>query len=171
MLIVPMLTVAITEEPGAAFDVEIDAEFDPESLRYRARALRIASEDVTGAMLRTVRVLDYLRIASRQGIFVQTEDPEESPPVSIAHWIGSRETLPLRFKEESPALSLRYVAFVYLLASAASEPPAKAVERDLKVSPRTATNRIRAAREAGMLDWKVQLLSTGLSRQTERDGG
>lgn len=138
------------------FNVQMWVEFDRSHMQYQVGQLTITSlhgaGGVTGTMLRQVRVLDYLRMGARHGIFVQTGDEIRSlaEMFGTGRFFGREGAAGIRQMGPTDAV-IGTVGLIYVSAHLASTPPAKAVQDELGLPPRTATNWISKARERGWM--------------------
>ncbi|QQD76907.1 hypothetical protein I8920_03880 [Curtobacterium sp. YC1] len=159
--VVPRLTARVEGEVDVAYEPELEITFDMASVKYRPTFVGIRAEDVNGTMLRTVRVTDYVKGAARAGIFLVLAAEDEQEPLSSLFDFDRGESI---FGAEFAAylsnggpdeFAIAHVAFSYVFAQLAAEPPAKAVQRDVRLTPRTADNWIARARSAGLLEPKT----------------
>lgn len=156
--VVPRLFVRVEGEPNVEYEPEFEITFDMPTSKYRPTFVGIRADEVNGTMLRTVRVTDYVKGAARLGIYLPLDDDVDQEPLAslfdfdrgesiygdeFAHYLARGGPNPL---------AIAHVAFSYVFAQLASEPPAKAVQRDVRLTPRTADNWISKARAAGLLD-------------------
>ncbi|PPF89275.1 hypothetical protein C5C03_04080 [Clavibacter michiganensis] len=139
---------------GEQLEVFMEAVYSHEHGRYAVADLRLRSPDlsteITGRLLRTVKVQVLLRLAV--GMSAQPEDPS----ITVEQvWDRRREFFDALAdgKRVSPDEEiLRSIAMTYRLAEVSNEPPAQAVAHHFDLQQRTATNWIRRAREAGYFD-------------------
>lgn len=159
--VVPRLTARVEGEVDVSYEPELEITFDMASVRYRPTFVGIRAEDVNGTMLRTVRVTDYVRGSARDGIFLLLDAEDELEPLSSLFDFDHGESI---YGSEFAAhlssggpdeFAIAHVAFSYVFAHLAAEPPAKAVQRDVQLTPRTADNWIARARSAGLLEPKA----------------
>jgi DNA-binding transcriptional ArsR family regulator len=130
-------------------DLELTVRFDEEHLVYRLVKLSIDGSrgdaaEVTGALLRSLPIQRILRLVAERAVtFPDEYNPkhhELSAELEIARRRGPTERL------------LWSVAFVYRAADIRSASAALEVSERFGLGPRTASNWIRRARDAGMLD-------------------
>jgi hypothetical protein len=125
------------------------AEYDEALGRYRMAALRVevlGDGELTSVLLRGVKVQALLRLMAQRGVI-------STGGMDAAEFVESGMGSPDGYRGGGSAEALlRSIALSYRLAEIRNEPPAQAVAEELQQSPRTATNWIRRAREAGYFD-------------------
>ncbi|HEX6077268.1 MAG TPA: helix-turn-helix domain-containing protein [Micromonosporaceae bacterium] len=128
--------------PDAGYEARVTALYDSGVGRYRVRTLTVEAtgdRDVTGEMLRKVRVAEVLRDAVNREMTSQLWPLAGGPDApSDADGQPTTETL-------------TYVALVYRLALVTGDPPTQAVARALKVSRNTASRLVTRAWDRGLL--------------------
>lgn len=159
--VAPWFGLRIEGETNVAFEPEIEAAFDSERLRYVPTYVGVRAGEVNGTMLRTVRVTDYLRMGARLCIYVTPEvdgddDADREPLAVLFDYHGDEpifgDLFPRHALSAGPTeWALQHVAFSYVFALLSADPPAKAVQRDLGLSPSTADNWIARAKALGLL--------------------
>ncbi|MCS0644987.1 hypothetical protein [Curtobacterium flaccumfaciens] len=156
--VVPWMSMRIEGEANTDYEPEIEVTFDVSESRYRPTFIGVRADEVNGTMLRTVRVTDYLRGAARLGIYsaLDASDGEAEPLAALFDFAGPESIFGDEFadllKNEGPTpFSISHVGFSYVFAQLAAEPPAKAVQRDLHLTARTADNWIAKAKANGLL--------------------
>jgi hypothetical protein len=130
-------------------DLELMVRFDEEHLVYRLVKLSVDGSrgdaaEVTGALLRSLPIQRILRIVAERTVTF----PDEYSP---QHLELSAELETARRRGPTERL-LWAVAFVYRSADIRNASPALEVSERFGLGPRTASNWIRRARDAGMLD-------------------
>jgi hypothetical protein len=140
------------------FIVELDLEYSELLGYYVVRSLTIASDEpevsgangsreINGVLLRQLPVQEFIRTAGQLGAML---------PSGYYHpdRIVDREPELLEeARRRGPSERLLWsTAFVYRSAEIWRESPAKYVEAAFALQPRTASNWIRRAREAGMFE-------------------
>lgn len=155
--VVPWLEARVEAEPNAEYEPEFEIAFDMVSARYKLTFIGLRASEVNGTMLRTVRAMDYVKAAARRSIYLVLDESGAQEPLAALFEAELGESM---FGAEfakyiagggPDAFAIAHVAFSYIFAQLAAEPPAKAVQRDLGLTPRTADNWIARARAAGLL--------------------
>lgn len=154
--VVPAVRVVESGDSSAP-GVDVLAVFDREAMRYRASAIKVTAPDgseVTGTQLRGVRVTDYLRCAGLSGVYLEWNGERLLPLSRFGDDLGAmfNQRISAGIRRAGPTSdNLFLVALSYFVAQISSQPPAKAVERDLGLPARTAANWIARAKEEGIL--------------------
>ncbi|WIE69200.1 hypothetical protein [Curtobacterium sp. MCLR17_054] len=152
------MSMRIEGEANTDYEPEIEVTFDVSESRYRPTFIGVRADEVNGTMLRTVRVTDYLRGAARLAIFSSIDaDDEQEPLAALFDFAGGESIFGNEFAlwlaSNGPSdLAIAHVGFSYVFALLAAEPPAKSVQRDLRLTARTADNWIARARSRGLLE-------------------
>lgn len=136
----------ITHRLEGGFSVATTVVFDPPTARLIVESVTVTGDpgvEVTGAVLRTIRMQDPLRAVADELIFVRSPDTRR--------WL--RFTGMTDYLEELAASRLTaserssLAARIYAFASLVNDPPLKAVARILNISQSTATRLVAASRE------------------------
>lgn len=175
--VVPFLQVEVQQD-GWAHYVSAELLFSISEARYMARKIAVgvssrarlekdpgkpgvfvenALQEVNSVLLRQIRVGEIVRLGASGGIFVALDRDE--PPASLQDWYGPKgEPLYIdgdigrHLVQDGPSeTTLPLVALTYMIALVSSQPPAKAVERNFGLPPRTAANWIAKAKAAGLI--------------------
>lgn len=128
--------------PDLGYEARIEAVYDPQAGRYRGQTLTVEAiegREVTGEMLRTVRVKDVLRDAITRHMV------DELWPL-----ISGRPS-PLEPAGGPTTETLQQVALLYRIALLVGDAPAKAVAEALGVPRPTASRWATRARDRGYL--------------------
>lgn len=132
---------------GESVDADVRIEYSPEAGRYELRALTLSSiagagPEITGALLRTVRVQRLLQTTALQSLALVDHLASSQAPLSpeLADTPVPAEHL------------LAHVAVIYRAAEIASDNPGQAVAEQLGMQRRTAANWIARSRAAGYFD-------------------
>lgn len=156
--VIPWMSMTVEGEADADFEPVLEVTFDMAAARYRPTFIGLRADEINGTMLRTVRVTDYLKGAARLGVYLPLdEDGAEEPLAALFDFdhgqsiFGDEFTAP-RDASGPTDSALAHVGFSYVFAQLAAEPPAKAVQRDLQLTARTADNWIARARKRGLLE-------------------
>lgn len=150
--VVPRFTIQVRGEPDLAFDVRLTVVLDVEAKRFVVDEVtaskRHPGPEITGEMLRAVRVQDYMRKGFQGLVGVVAADGN----LLLRETEMVARTDRLQLPEDVTTLgTLRWVARVYRVAALRSEPPAKSVAERLGLNQRTATRWIARARQEGLL--------------------
>ena len=169
--IVPRYRVTAEDEQTGLGNT-LDVEYDSDEGRYVVREASVrslAGAEVTGTEMRRVRLAEIVQAASPHCVTF-TLDDEVGTPVTAADVAAAEGRLLPRWladalttaadssRTRDPALTearearLDAVQLVYAVAALTGQPPAKAIERELKMTQRTATHWISLARAAGRLE-------------------
>lgn len=113
--------------------------------------------EINSVLLRQVRVGEIARVGVSGGVFVQMNDGE--PAQSLLSWFGPEGEPQYAAGEIGDVIrnsgpvdrNLQLVAQSYMIAQLSSQPPAKAVERQFGLPPRTAANWIAKAKSSGFI--------------------
>lgn len=164
------LTVEVQHEDWN-HSVEVHLELSPSQQRYLNVGVNVAIsrevmsletlphehpvQEVTGVLLRTIRVAEIARLGALGGIFVML-DPNE-PPASLLQWLGPQPkydgVVGEIMRSQGPTrANLELVALHYYAAQMAGVPPAKTVESTFDLPSRTAAYWIAKAKSEGLLD-------------------
>lgn len=168
--IVPKWRVA-AEDDVTGLGSTLDVEYDAGEGRFVVRQVATRALDggeITGTEIRQVRLGEIVQAASPRCVAFALDD--ESDLVTAAEvtetegrmlppWLSASLSAVVESRNISePARSeirearLDAVQLVYGVAALTGQPPAKAIERELGVAPRTAAHWIRLARNAGRLE-------------------
>lgn len=156
--VIPWLSMRVEGEMDADYEPELEISFSTTENRFKPTFLGVRADEVNGTMLRTVRVTDYLRGAARLAIFSSIDaDDEQEPLAALFDFAGGESIFGNEFAawlaSNGPSdLAIAHVGFSYVFALLAAEPPAKSVQRDLRLTARTADNWIARARSRGLLE-------------------
>lgn len=162
--------IAKSRDAAAGIDTEVEAHYDADEGRYIVavvtnRALR-RGVDVNNLALRQVPIQGILQVAVPQCIALTLDD--ESDPTAV--WTTASELsakdgriIPERLAKEvvkrgSAAERMEVIEILYGTAALAGSPPVKAVQRELDVPHRTASDWIKKARAAGRLEGMTYLV-------------
>lgn len=162
--------IARSSDAAAGIDTEVEAHYDADEGRYIVavvtnRALR-RGLDVNNLALRQVPIQGILQAAVPQCIVLTLDD--EADPTAV--WTTASELsakdgriIPERLAKEvvkrgSAAERMEVIEILYGTAALAGSPPVKAVQRELDVPHRTASDWIKKARAAGRLEGMTYLV-------------
>lgn len=114
-------------------------------------------KEVTSVLLRQARVGEIVRLGASGGIF--TSFNRDEPPMSLQDFYGPKGeprytegNMGDFFRSVGPVDStLGMVGISYMIARMSGEPPAKAVERQFGIPPRTAAHWISRAKATGKI--------------------
>jgi len=156
-------------EAGGEMPVAVDvlAIYSERLGRYRVSQLTVRSlfpdqADITGTVLRTLRVQEAIRAVGTVGAPVP---PGYYDPAEIARTAGEELE---RARRRGPTDRILWsVAFVYRAAEIANDSPAARVATVFDLQSRTASNWVRRARELGM--FATMAPGIDATRQRERD--
>lgn len=156
--------VALASDETSEIETAIEAHYDPEQGRYMIttvinRAAR-AGVDVNNLALRQVPIQGILQAAAPQCIAL-TLDREDDPAATwttvadltasegriIPSWMAAQVV-----QHGNRAERLEVIEILYGTAALAGLPPVKAIQLELDVPHRTASDWIKKARAAGRLD-------------------
>lgn len=168
--IVPRYRVTAEDEHtglGSTLDVAYDA-VEGRFVVREAGVYSLSGGEITGTELRRVRLAEIVQAASPQcvafalddeDLFVTAAELAESEGRMLPTWLTDTlaaapglGSLSESARVEAREARLDAVQLVYGVAVLTGQPPAKAIERELNVAPRTAAQWIRAARDAGRLE-------------------
>lgn len=167
--IVPQYRVE-AEDEHTGLGHTVDVEYDRDEGRFVVRQVAtrsLAGGEITGTELRQVRLAEIVQAAAPQCVAFTLGDDEmvTAADVSAAegrllpHWladslnpVSESRNIAEPARTELREARLDAVQLVYGVAALTGQPPAKAIERELGVAPRTAAHWIRLARTAGRLE-------------------
>jgi len=167
--IVPRYRV-IAEDEHTGLGSTLDVEYDATEGRFvvrQAGTYSLTGGEITGTELRRVRLAEIVQAASPHcvafalddDLFVTAAELAASEGRMLPTWLTAtlaaaprRGSLSESARAEAREARLDAVQLVYGVAVLTGQPPAKAIERELNVAPRTAAQWIRAARDAGRLE-------------------
>lgn len=168
--IVPRFTVHAEDEQTGLGNT-LDVEYDKTEGRYviRQAAVRsLAGTEITGTELRQVRLAEVVQAASPHCVAFALGDDDSAITAAevtategrlLPKWLADSlvtttesRNLPEPARTEAREARLDAVQLVYGVAALTGQPPAKAIERELGVAPRTAAHWIHLARNAGRLE-------------------
>ena len=152
--------------PNQSVNVELVADYDSHPGRFVLSSLKLTRGDgrpeITGALIRTVRVQALLRQAVAMSARASTVVGQHLLDAVIngmpLDWRDSYTERVMELYPDKPDTrayrkeNLEVVAAIYRLAVILNENPAKAVSRVMALEIRTATNWIKQARLFGVLD-------------------
>ncbi|WP_156138685.1 hypothetical protein [Microbacterium mangrovi] len=169
--IVPRFTVD-AEDDQTGLGNTLDVEYDQAEGRYVIRQATVRSltgAEVTGTELRQVRLAEVVQAASPHCVTFTLGDEGDGAITAaevaasegrlLPKWLADSlvatsesRNLPEPARSEAREARLDAVQLVYGVAALTGQPPAKAIERELNVAPRTAAHWIHLARNAGRLE-------------------
>lgn len=170
--IVPRFHVT-AEDDHTRVGTTLDVEYGPAEGRYLVRTATtwsLSGAEITANELRQVRVAEIAQLASPRCVaFTLDGDDTAGELITAADVSASGSLLPewlsrtitstlsstattAQARAELREARLDAVQLVYGVAALTGQPPAKAIERELGMQPRTATHWISQARRAGRLD-------------------
>ncbi|HKT56873.1 MAG TPA: hypothetical protein VJR25_08880 [Microbacterium sp.] len=169
--IVPRFTVD-AEDDQTGLGNTLDVEYDPVEGRFVIRQASVRSltgTEITGTELRQVRLAEALQQASPHCVAFTLDDDSNTAVTAadvaaedqrlLPQWLAATlaelpegRNLPEPARTEAREARLDAVQLVYGVAALTGQPPAKAIERELGVAPRTAAHWIHLARQAGRLE-------------------
>ena len=129
---------------GHGCTVKVDVIYDPVLERLAASSISVNAEhgaEVAGAILRKIRVQDFVQEAVDHVIFVKNAKDEWQEVIGMDGYLYDLAQLD-GDREET-------VALIYSLAKLTNMPPLKAVAETLSVSHSTATRMVTRARNNG----------------------
>jgi hypothetical protein len=133
-----------TEEYGGTVRVEV--VYDGFLERLAVESIQVSAlpgEEVTGKILRSIRMQDFIREAVEHMIYSRMDDGEWVQFTGLEDYLMELG--------EAKVDRERVAALVYALAKLMNEPPLKKVADFLGVSQSTATRVVARARAAGMM--------------------
>lgn len=143
----------LMDEPDIQFDAEIVVAYDEQLGRFVAESVlamrRENGTEVTSAMLRSLRIQEYIKWAVPH--FVVFGEPGAWTSFGgwdsfIPDWLSEE----VRQAGPTPS-SLEWVARIYRLAQTLNQPPASAVAEHLEIAQRTASHWIAKAKASGLI--------------------
>ncbi|QLD11369.1 hypothetical protein [Microbacterium oleivorans] len=141
---------------GQVIEANVSIEYSANAGRYRLTALDLRAPldgpEITGALLRTVRVQEVVR-ATALSAMEPAERMVRSDAVDALS--AAREASPISDFAVPDAVSLLNIAMLYRSAEIASDNPGQAVAEFFGMQRRTAANWIARARRAGYFDHVV----------------
>lgn len=144
----------VVGEPDIEVDLRISAVLDESLGRYVTDVLelrrRSSGDDITGAVLRSVRVQDYLRRAVRDALR-DGQVSAGSALFDVEFELRPDDAAKVRALGPSSPEAMRWTARIYRFAAAVNERPAKAVQEQLGLTVPNASVWIRRARDTGVL--------------------
>ena len=172
--IVPRFQVT-AEDDHTGLGTTLDVEYGPAEGRYvvrKATTWALTGAEITANELRQVRVAEIVQLASPHCVAFTLDDDDTAGELVTAadvsasgsllpEWLSrtitstisnSSTTTSAQARAGLRAARLDAVQLVYGVAALTGQPPAKAIERELGMQPRTATHWISQARRAGRLD-------------------
>ncbi|WP_141399194.1 hypothetical protein [Curtobacterium sp. 'Ferrero'] len=139
-------------------EVGIDSEAKLRSAATSALDFRENDlHEINSVLLRQVRVGEIARLGVSGGVFVHMNEGE--PAQSLLSWFGPEGEPRYAAGEIGDVIrnrgpidsNLQLIAQSYMIAQLSSQPPAKAVERQFGLPPRTAANWIAKAKASGFI--------------------
>ncbi|HWT33586.1 MAG TPA: hypothetical protein VN107_07460 [Microbacterium sp.] len=169
--IVPRFTVD-AEDDHTGLGNTLDVEYDPAEGRFVIRQAAVRSltgAEITGTELRQVRLAEIVQQASPHCVAFALDDDSNGAITAadvaasdqrlLPQWLTDSlaalpegRNLPEPARTEAREARLDAIQLVYGVAALTGQPPAKAIERELRVAPRTAAHWIHLARKAGRLE-------------------
>lgn len=168
--IVPRYRVTAEDERtglGSTLDVEYDA-VEGRFVVRQAGTYALSGGEITGTELHRVRLAEIVQAASPhcvafalddEDLFVTAAELAASERRMLPTWLTDtlaaapgRGSLSESARAEARQARQDAVQLVYGVAVLTGQSPAKAIERELNVAPRTAAQWIRAARDTGRLE-------------------